>query len=399
MHMISRIILMETNAKATIRPSAIQLILFALLWSTAISPSQATSILFPKFSEPIFQEDRLLFASPDSKRLICVNVGGAKQWDLTFHKPVNLFAGPKGEALLQTGIVVNAVSPKDGTLKQQFVVESENDRVSYDKAAESFVSRDSRFEVRAFRLLKAETGKPVWKSASVESVVCSTPSLIVCLSVGRIRSGEGYYFGQGHLEAFDRRDFSKKWTVALDSKEDLPWLQSCYTPPYLVYLDGRSLITIDSASGTKIASKTIDTKRLGPSTKLAKDGENAVWISSELKMGDFSNSAHEFHFCSVPDLNQKDTLTIRLIEVARVSFEEGFIITDALYRTAGFKRDGVKIWELFQNNRSRVIDGKIYFSDYENEAARVGLVDVSTGLKTILYTEKVESPSKASGKK
>jgi len=93
-------------------------------------------------------------------------------------------------------------------------------------------------------------------------------------------------------------------------------------------------------------------------------------------------------------LNEQKIVTLRLIEIAHISFEAGFIISDALYRTACFRPGGEKVWERFQSERTKVINNRIYFSDYEKETTRLGFVEVATGKETILYSEPVDELTK-----
>lgn len=96
----------------------------------------------------------------------------------------------------------------------------------------------------------------------------------------------------------------------------------------------------------------------------------------------------------IPELREVKTGVLKLIEIARVSFEGGFIIADSLYRTACFRPSGEKVWQKLQNSRTPVIDGRIYFSDQSRNMARLGFVEVATGKETILYSEPVEKLTK-----
>jgi hypothetical protein len=124
--------------------------------------------------------------------------------------------------------------------------------------------------------------------------------------------------------------------------------------------------------------------------------DQVVWLSHKMNYGDFNNTEHILHFCTIPELSERETVTLKLIEIAQISFEGGFIISDALYRTACFRPGGEKVWEPFQSKRTQVISNRIYFSDYEQKTktARLGVVEVSSGKETILYSEQVEKPKK-----
>src|SRR2546421_7371496 len=78
-------------------------------WLAVSTVANATSIYFPKFSKPVLKEERLVFTSPDSKRLLCITVDGEKLWEKSHAYPVDLIAGRDSEPLLQTGKVVSVI--------------------------------------------------------------------------------------------------------------------------------------------------------------------------------------------------------------------------------------------------------------------------------------------------
>ncbi len=80
-----------------------------------------------------------------------------------------------------------------------------------------------------------------------------------------------------------------------------------------------------------------------------------------------------------------------MIEASSTEKVGDLLITDALYRTACFRRDGTKVWEHFQLHRTPAVDGVIYFSDYNKGVARIGAVDVATGKQRIFISEKVKA--------
>lgn len=350
----------------------------------ALSAS-ATSIVFHKFSKPIFQKDRLFFTSPDSKRLICIGLNGSKIWEKPFAGPISLFQGPKGVPLLQSNQTVCLVSPT-GELALQFAVEDANDKVSYREDCGLFVSHDRGFDKRTFKLIDKKSGKPLWTNREVESLVGATPDLLLTLRVERIPDERAYSYGSGTLEAFERNGFTRRWQVKITEKGVLH-LESVLVGPHLIYADGTSLTVIEIASGRKLATKNVDVPRFGRLIDVQGYGDGIVWLTSEYRSRDFNQTEHTLHFCSVPDLKESRVVTLKLIEIANVAFEGDFIISDALYRTAGFKMNGEKIWERFQSSRTKTIDGRIYFSDYRQKTTRLGYVEVSSGKETILYSE------------
>ncbi len=354
--------------------------------------SRATSIDFAKFSAPILQDERLIFTSPDAKRLLCVNLQAELVWQRKYDFPVRLFTGPQAESLLQTGAVVSFISPESGALRARFTVEDANDGVNFSSKLNTFISQDLRFKKRMFKLLDPNTGKALWRTAEIESAICATPELVVGLAVERISIGKGYRFGKASLDAYHRRDFTRAWSVPLPDESGVPYLPAVFSPPYLIYTEGRtSLAVLDCTTGRKRLTKQMEVPQYGWISELKMKGDQLVWLTHKSNRNDFNSTEHLLHFCTIPELIENKQVILKLIEIAHISFEGGFIISDALYRTACFKPEGEKVWERFQSARSPVINNRIYFSDYHKETARLGVVEVATGNETILYSEKIEA--------
>jgi hypothetical protein len=359
-----------------------------LLVLSSVTAVTATSIRFPKFSKPVLHNQRLVFTSSDSKRILCIALDGQKMWEQVYPYAVNLFHDRDGAPLMQTGIVVNVISPQLGELTRRFSVEDENDLVSHSSILDAFVSRDRRFAERRFKIIDEKTGIPIWTTTEIEDVVCATPQVIVALCGKRIPTGPGHRFAEMFLCAFDRKTFKPVWHVALDTEQNSPWLTAAFKPPYLAYADGRSALTVlDCTSGRKHVTKQMDVPQYGWISDVEIHGEQLVWLTSKLHSGDFNQREHLLHFCTIPELAVQKVIALRLIEIARVSFEGGFIISDALYRTACFREDGERLWSRFQSARTPVIDNRIYLSDYTNNTTRILVVDVPTGKETIRRVE------------
>jgi hypothetical protein len=357
--------------------------------------AKGTSIVFPKFSAPVLQENHLIFLSPETKRLLCVDLGGKIFWERKYDFPIRLFTGPKTEALVQTGRVVSAVSPQSGELHAVFAVEDENDGVTFSPKLGSYVSRDLRFEQRMFKLLDPITGKPIWRTREIEDVICAMPDLIVCLVAERIPSGKGYAFGKASLNGYTRESFAKKWSVPLPEGSGVPYVPAAFKAPYLVYTEGKtSLAVLDCTTGRKRLTKQVEVPDYGWISDAEIHEEQLVWLTHKMNRSDFNNTEHLLHFCTIPELTEQKTVVLKLIEIARISFEGGYIISDALYRTACFRPGGEKVWERFQMARTPVLNGRLYFSDYERKTTRLGYVEVPTGKETILYSEPVEEMKK-----
>ena len=361
----------------------------------AVFPAMATSIVFSTFSAPVFQEERLVFTSPDGKRLLCASLEGKIVWQRKFKTRISLFTGAESEAVVQIGKVVSAVSVQSGELRPKFKVEGENDGVSFSPELGSYCSHDLRFEKRLFKLLDGATGKPLWRTSEIETVVCATPELIVCLAVERVPVRSGYRFGDASLAAYDRKSFAKTWSVPLAKPGDASFLKSAFKAPFLVYVEaGKSLVVLDCTTGRKQVTKQLDLPEGGSISDVMIHGEHVAWLTYEMNLTDFKITEHPLHFCTLPDLREVKKVVLKLIEIASVSFEGGFFIADSLYRTACFRLSGEKVWERFQCARTGVIKGRIFFSDQSKNTARLGSIEVITGKETILYTEQLPEPKK-----
>lgn len=350
--------------------------------------SQATSISFPIFSTPVFQTNRLFVTSPDSTRLICVGTNGTKFWEKSFAQPVSLSSGRNSEPLLQIERDVRLVSPT-GELVPKFTVEDANDKVSFREDCELFISHDRRFNKRRFTVIDDRTGKRLWTSLAVESLICATSNLLVTLTFDRIPTDRGYTFGNGALEAFDRVHYARKWSIPISEKDVLPYLEAVLNGPYLIYADGRtSLKTIEVASGREVTAQSVKVPQFSWVGDIQSYRDEIVWLTHESNRADFNQSEHTLHFCSIPELSEKRTVTLKIISISNFAFEDDFIISDSLYRLACFRMGGEKVWEKrSQSNQTKVIGNRIYFSDYDQAKARLGYVEVSTGKEKILYSE------------
>jgi hypothetical protein len=358
-------------------------------------PAQATSIVFSTFSAPVFQEDRLVFTSPDGKRLLCASLEGKIVWERKFERPIVLFTGAESEAVVQVGKVVSAVSMQSGELRAEFTVEDENDAVSFSPELGSYVSRDRRFEKRLFKLLDGQTGKPLWRTSEIENIVCATPELMVCLAAERIPTRDGFRFGKASLDAYDRKSFARAWSVPLADRSGGGFLDAAFKAPFLVYSEARtSLVVLDCATGRKQVTKQMEVPEGSWMSGVSIHGEHLVWLTHKIDHDDFNNSQHLLHFCTLSDLREVKKVVLKLIEIASVSFEGEFMIADSLYRTACFRLSGEKVWERFQCARTEVIKDRIYFSDQSKNTARLGFIEVATGKETILYTERLPEPKK-----
>lgn len=154
------------------------------------------------------------------------------------------------------------------------------------------------------------------------------------------------------------------------------------------------MVVLDCTNGRKLLTKSVQLPDDGWILDLEIHEGRLAWLTHAFNSKDFKNSEYLLKFSSFPDLKEEGSVALKVMEIARISFESGYIISDALYRTACFQLGGDKIWEGSQMNRTPVVNNRIFFSDYSNSTARLGGVDVLTGKETILYSESTKQKSK-----
>jgi outer membrane protein assembly factor BamB len=327
---------------------------------------------------------------------MCLSLDGNMLWEKKFKQKIYLFESHNSEIFLQKGKEIFRINPGSGELQLLFSLESKDDILNYRTQGDVYYSMEGRFHKKLFKIIDRTTGKPIWKSDKIEDLIYVTEELIIALlSTREYNDSGGYNLSTTTIEAYNRKTFEKQWTVPLSRHHAIPWLNSVYLKPYLVYLDGDAkIVSLDCQTGEKVHEIGDTLNPDGRITNLSLLKGDLVYLTRKTNYDDFNKSKYTLHFCSIPDLKEKSTLVIELFEIFSVTFRDDYIISDSLYRTACFTMTGSKVWEKYQMNRTDVIDGKIYFSDQKNEEARLGIIDVPTGKEIILYKEKIKHKHK-----
>lgn len=213
---------------------------------------------------------------------------------------------------------------------------------------------------------------------------------LVILGMGkREKTEHGHTFATGWLGAFNRGTMKKIWSAPF-VKQSWPYRDAVRCGAHIICEDGPDLMVIEAKTGESRRSPAVKPEGAMDPSGLRNEGGALTYITTNMNMRDFNQSAHTFYKLSVPDLKVLETRVVKVIEAASTEKVGDLLITGALYRTACFRSDGTKIWERFQMHRTRAIDGTIYFSDYLEGTARMGSVDVATGKERIFITEKVK---------
>jgi hypothetical protein len=335
---------------------------------------------------PVLQGDRLIFTPPGAKRLLCINLEGQKLWERTYDRPVRAFAGPSPEALLQEGNAISLISVDGGELQPKFTVEDEHDEVTFSIKAGGFISRNVRDDSHGPKLLDESTGKVLWRTDAVEDILCGMSDTIVSLHAQPSLPPHAYSVRQNSLEGYDRTTHSERWRVIFWTAPHRAFLPAAFKPPYLVYAQDRcTLATINCATGSQGLARHVELADDGYIGPMTFHGEEVVWVTTKPNPKDPTNSEHTLHFSTVPKFVEQRSIVLKAGEFREISFEEGFIMADSLYRTACFGPGGDKVWERRQRARTRIHNNRMYFSDNDANTASVGFIDVPTGRETILW--------------
>lgn len=359
------------------------------IFMVATIVANATSIIFPTYSTPILADDTIMVLSPDNMRLLGISKAGEQNWKRQLSERGSIVKHSSGKILLIVGSSVSTVSPGNGAVTPLFDINPPVVSLCYLETANLFFGKTEGAGVPTLAVYDGSTHASILIQKRAETVAYADDEIIVLAKGERKQEDQGYSFSKGWLEGFDRKTKKLIWSADFERQ---PWSyhDTCRVGDYLVCEDGPDLMVIHVASGKlrrSSAAKPEDS--IGPSGLRCENGV-LVYVASELNMSDFNHSKQTVYRVNVPDLKTIETKVVEVIESARVETAGKFLISDALYRTACFRRDGSKVWEHFQMHRTGVIDGQIYFSDYDNGVARMGSLEVSTGKERILISEKIE---------
>ncbi len=356
----------------------------------AVMPCFGTSIIFPTYSTPVVVDETLIVLSPDRLELIGASKAGKELWRQKLSSKGSLITHRSGKILLTQGAAVSSLDTKRGSSEPLFSADPKVEWVRYSPETNLFWGPLEGKEP-ALSLFDGATHVCLATEKLGETMAYADKDLVV-LAKGRRKTSEGggYSFSKGWLEAFDRKTMKKVWTVEF---EDQPWphhyVIRCGN--YIVSDDASDLLVIDIATGKVRRRRAVKPEdAIGPSG-LRDDNGFLTYLTSELNYADFNQSKQTLYKLSVPDLKVIESRAVKVIEAASSEKVGDLLITDALYRTACFRPDGTKVWEHFQLHRTPVVDGVIYFSDYNKGVARMGALDVATGKQRFFLSEQVET--------
>jgi len=363
-----------------------------------VAPALGMSIIFPTYSRPVLADNILIVLSADRMHLIGVSKAGKEQWKRPIPSKGSLITHKSGKILLAQQGSVSLLNPKDGTLELLFDSAPKVSWLGYSSDANLFWGPvDGKKPILALfgkkptlALFDGTTYACIASEKRAERVAYADAELVVLVKGRRKKEKDGYTFSRVWLEAFRRKTMAKAWSVRFENRSSPYYSYAVRCGEYLVCDDGSDLLVINAKSGDvrrSLAAKHEDALR--PSG-LRNDNGALTYNTSKDNRGDFNQSEHTIYKLSIPDLKVLEKRVVKLVEVARTEEVGELLITDSLYLTACFRRDGTKLWEHFQMHRTSAVDGVIYFSDYNKGVARMGALDVATGEQRIFISERVE---------
>ena len=350
--------------------------------------AHGTSIIFPTYSTPILAHGRIIVLSPDRLHVFGVSLSGQIEWDAKLESEGSLYKHKSGGILLNRGSTVSILDSETGAIQALFEAPLDVKRISYKEDSDVFLGYPS-WETPKIFVFDGDTYLLKATEELAETVPYSDSEIVVVAKADRITTEEGYTFSKAWIEAFERSTWRLIWTAPFIERKD-PYHQMCRVGSYIVWEDGPKLVAARISDGQLYTAPAFKPKdALGPTGLLA-DGDALLYLASEFNHEDFNKSKQSIYKVTVPEFSVIKVREVEVIEAALLEQAGQFLISDALYRTACFRRDGSKVWEHFQMNRTKVHEGVIYFSYYDEGFARLCSIEVATGLKRILMSEEIK---------
>ncbi len=294
-------------------------------------------------------------------------------------KPFFLSEGPGGILLFQRieDNKVFSVGARSGRLTPRFSLGSTNDVVGFDRATDTLLAGDLQGG-RTTKVLDSQTGRVLWE----------TPELMTF--IGTHASELFIFSGPSIGEGFERKRVSNEIQSISRTTGKITWKRpmpaTCYEAvlswPYLVLEDQPKLTVLAADTGTLLQELDVHDWVIQ-----IKPFESQLVYTTRISRSDFEQDMVA-HFCSLPELKEQNKITLKETEPGAVTIWRNFIITEGGRRTVCFRLTGEKVWEKGHMDRTDVIDGKIYFTDNLDDIARIGMIDVLTGVENILYTDR-----------
>lgn len=355
------------------------------------SAAGATSIVFRTFSEPVVLNDRLFVISPNEDRLLALDMDGKPLWTCKTEKIIGHARTNDGRIYFATAHKFHVIDPATGSILETTPLTVPRGSMRLIEPANLLVFQHHDWKIASLLLIDATTNRIFREEPNTESIPYADKDVVVLLKAKRVHAeGGGYTYSHLWLEARRRKNWELLWREKYqdgsDSFKEVYKVGDTFISP-----DGHSLLAIDSITGAVSRTKGHLTSSEEDSlmTDLRLDQGKPYYVISHSNSADFNKSVHQVRWCSLQDMALESEVSLTAIEVVRVARHGPYLISDALYRTCGFKSDGTKLWEHFQMARTEPIGDRFFFSDHYKGLARVGSIDIPSGRMTVLYQEKL----------
>lgn len=355
---------------------------------------RATSIIFPTFSTPVVGDGLLYVSTPNSSHLLALDLNdGRLVWKRDLGIIIGTFLMPDGRLCVGSASALHTLNPRSGETTDIVLLEESAGSMTHPQpAADLFCLRNRDWKNDTVTLIDSHTGKAVRKESEVTQVVYLDDKTAVFAKAHReyTANGDGYTIGRTWLEARSRTGWEQIWTARMRSS----WLSGeshTMADGNLLLADEKELVVLSPEKGELRRVSALPTPPSGFSLNgLSIDHGVPYFIArGQSDEADYEHTPHLVFRCAPADLAVSETFALQAIEIARVSFYGDHIVSDALYRTIGYKRDGTRLWTHMQMHRTEPISGTFYFSDNRDGTARVGSVNIATGETKILHEEKL----------
>lgn len=342
---------------------------------------QALSIRFPKFGTPIAAEDKVVFTSVDSSRLICISRADGKiiwetrpgQDDLTawfLHKGALLVTS--GSTLLDCDVNSGKLTP---------VWNSGLERCALKQlVADLILITGDTGRVDHLMCFDATEKRIRWRKDFTVAPLCHSDSTVYVYQAKRkYATSKGYQPADARLAAVDIQTGSNRWTYSLPSNAFSP--EAIAVGAYVVFEEERRLKCIEQRSGKVVnACEVLDPD--GP-IALCSHGTNAWLLSRE--------SIPAVQSLSIPSLEKK-TLFYTHWYAAGMKAVGDMLIGQSVGMTEAYDvSTGKKLWSGGQWNWSQAGDKYVLYSEMVRGggSATLNEIDVRTGTTRKLYEERL----------
>jgi hypothetical protein len=365
----------------------------ALLGLFLSASLQATVRIFPTFSEPMVLSDTLVFASPNSDRLIATDLQGRKLWERRLGKHDSYDRYDSEQILLQRGTRVSLLNVRSLGERRLGRVAGKQ-RVWIDPEERLVVSESSDFSKPRFAVHDFASLQILWSRSDIQSLEAMTSDTLFVVVTKRHyeRGGGSYSVSDGTLVALDRRTGAERWRLKLHDENG--WVRARICDSRLVRIDGLSpslLRMVDPRTGTSLFRELSSDSFTSHFNDLACEEDHVLLLESHGGSGDVLRTVR------LDDLSTLDALPVPAKENIFFHRIGDVVLTSGIYSIAAFDRASrEKKWEIKDQRLLGSPIGPSVYASYNDDArnrAVLERIDLATGEEHELYAEPLPPPS------